>query len=626
MSILIVGNILKDVYLNLDSRTESLESDKNNIKWLDLSFDASEHHFYNRSSNLGGATVTLEVLHNLGLEATINGSRLHFTDDGPVTTEPIDTYRYILLADDKPCYFVPTSHKTTRFTPPAEVYDYLYVDRSAELDQTAVNRINAYLDISGNTKLILYLGTTTNPYLNSLISRASLVFLEQTDHTIAEDIIPADILDSDKLIKISEHRLTCHNISEPISVERINMLTHLSTYSIASATILGSFILGNSIEDSLRLARANVEHTKLNSALNLDQLQSLAAEQSSPNNLELIASTLVLRPKGILAADESGGSIHKKFATLDIPDTYDNRRDYRNIFFTTPHLEDYVNGVILFDETARQIADNGQNFTEYLTSKRIIPGIKVDQGLTPLNPNSLETITKGLDSLDSRLAEYYQMGLRFAKWRAAFELRINPSGDILTPTDEAIRQNCDTLAKYAKACQQAGLVPIVEPEVVYDGYYNIRQSIEVTGKILRALFDALDAQKVNLKACLLKVNMVLAGKQFEHQSTPQEVGEATAEVLKSNVPAELAGVVFLSGGQTVEQATDNLAAVIAHGPFPWPVTFSFARALQDPALYAWQGDNTNADKARQAFLDRLVANTKALQKEAEQPNELNSPE
>lgn len=627
MSILIVGNILKDVYLNLDSRTESLESDKDNIKWLDLSFDASEHHFYNRSSNLGGATVTLEVLHNLGLEATINGSRLHFTDDGPVTTEPIDTYRYILLADDKPCYFVPTSHKTTRFTPPAEAYDYLYVDRSAELDQTAVNRINAYLDISGNTKLILYLRTTTNPHLNSLISRASLIFLEQTDHTIVEDIIPADILDSDKLIKISEHRLTCHNISEPISVERINMLTHLSTYSIASATILGSFILGNSIEDSLRLARANVEHTKLNSALNLDQLQSLVTEQSSPNNLELIASTLVLHPKGILAADESGGSIHKKFATLDIPDTYDNRRDYRNIFFTTPHLEDYVNGVILFDETARQIADNGQNFTEYLTSKRIIPGIKVDQGLTPLNPNSLETITKGLGNLDSRLAEYYQMGLRFAKWRAAFELRINQSDDILTPTDEAIHQNCDTLAKYAKACQQAGLVPIVEPEVIYDGYYNIRQSIEVTGKILRALFDALNAQKVNLKACLLKVNMVLAGKQFEHQSTPQEVGEATAEVLKSNVPAELAGVVFLSGGQTVEQATDNLAAVITHGPFPWPVTFSFARALQDPALYAWQGDNTNVDKARQAFLDRLVANTKALQKkEAEQPNKLNSPE
>ena len=615
MSILIVGNILKDVYLNIDSRTEHLETDKDNTKWLDLSFNASEHHFYNRSSNLGGATVTLEVLHNLGLESSINGSKLHFTEDGPVTDEPTETYRYILLNDEKPCYFVPTSYKITQFTPPAETYDYLYIDRSAELDQTAVSRINAYLDISSNTKLILYLRTLTNPHLNSLIPRASLIFLEETDLSSSPNsIIPADIIDSDKLIKISDHRLSCQNISEPISVNRIDMLTHLSTYSIASATILGSFILGHSIEDSLRLARANVEHAKLNSALNLEQLQSLTIEKTTPNNLELIADSLVLYPKGILAADESGGSIHKKFAQLNIPDTYDNRRDYRNIFFTTEGLEDYVNGVILFDETARQLADNGQNFVEYLTSKRIIPGIKVDQGLALLNPNSLETITKGLDNLDSRLTEYYQMGLRFAKWRAAFELRISHNGSILTPTDDAINQNCQTLAGYAKACQQAGLVPIVEPEVVYDGYYSIKQSTEVTGKILRALFNALNEENVSLEACILKTNMVLAGKRYETQSTPSEVGEATAEVLKANVPADLAGVVFLSGGQTVEQATNNLAAIVQHGPFPWPVTFSFARALQDPALYAWAGDNANCDKAREAFLTRLIANTEALKK------------
>ena len=614
MSILIVGNILKDVYLNIDSRTEHLETDRNNTKWLDLSFNASEHHFYNRSSNLSGATVSLEVLHNLGLEATIIGSKLHFTEDGPVTDEPTETYRYILLTDDKPCYLVPTSYRITHFTPPAEAFDYLYVDRSAELNQTATSRINAYLDISGNTKLILYLRTLTNPHLNSLIPRASLIFLEEGNHPSSSDVIPADVMNSDKLITISDHRLACQSISEPISVDRIDMLTHLSTYSIAAATILGSFILGNSIEDSLRFARANVEHAKLNSSLNLDQLQSLAATSPTSNNLELIADTLVLYPKGILAADESGGSIHKKFAQLNIPDTYDNRRDYRNIFFTTNGLADHVNGVILFDETARQLADNGQNFIEYITSKRIIPGIKVDQGLAPLNPNSLETITKGLDNLDSRLAEYYQMGLRFAKWRAAFELRINHSSDILTPTDDAINQNCQALARYAKACQQAGLVPIVEPEVVYDGYYNIKQSAEVTGKILHALFSALNEHNVNLKACILKVNMILAGKQYDAQSIPSEVGEATAEVLKDNVPSDLAGVVFLSGGQTVEQATDNLAAIIQHGPFPWPVTFSFARALQDPALYAWRGDNANADSAREAFLARLIANTEALKK------------
>ncbi|MBR3115718.1 fructose-bisphosphate aldolase class I [Candidatus Saccharibacteria bacterium] len=613
MSILIVGNVLKDVYLNLDSRSEHLETDKHGTQWLDLSFNASQHHFYNRSSNLGGATVSLEVLTNLGLEASINGSSLHFTADGLINNQPTETYRYIMLADDKPCYLVPTSYRTTHFTPPAESYDYLYIDRSAELDQTAASRIVTYLEISQNTKLILYLKNLSNPHLNGLIPYASLLFLEEANQlSTSKGIIPADIENSDKLIHISDHRLTCQNISEPISIERIDMLTHLSIYSIISATVLGSFILGYSIEDSFRLARINIENSKLNASLSLEQLQSLDLDTPTPNNLELIASSLVLHPKGILAADESGGSIHKKFEQLNIPDTYDNRRDYRNIFFTTDGLEDHVNGVILFDETARQIADNGQNFVEYLTSKRLIPGIKVDQGLAPLSPGSLETITNGLDGLEHRLTEYYQMGLRFAKWRAAFELRVNHQGHILTPTETAITANCHALAKYASLCQKAGLVPIVEPEVVYDGYYSIDQSASVTGNILRALFAALQEANVNLKACILKVNMILAGKQYETQSTPAEVGKYTAEILKANVPDDLAGIVFLSGGQTVEQATDNLTAIIKNGPFPWPVTFSFARALQDPALYAWKGDNTNADTARQAFLERLQANTSAL--------------
>lgn len=611
MTILIVGNIIKDVYLNLDTRTEKFESDKHDVNWLDLSFNASEHHFFNRSSNLGGATVSLEVLTKLGLTAMINNSDIKLTEDGFTSNIPAETYRYIMLADDKPCYFVPTAYKTTTFTPPAEAFDYLYVDRSAELDQAAASRIAAYLDISSNTKLILYIRNADNQSLNTLIPRASLVFLENPDKSAQTQALPLDDVDPAKIITITEHRFANQNISEPISISRVDMLTHLSAYSIASATILGSFILGQSIEDSLRLARINVENSKLNSSLTLEQLQSMGDNQT-PNNLELIASNLVLYPKGILAADESGGSIRKKFDQLQIADTYDNRRDYRNIFFTTPNLADYVNGVILFDETARQIADDGQNFVDYLTGQRIIPGIKVDQGLEPLNPNSLETLTKGLDGLDRRLAEYYQMGLRFAKWRAAFELRMSQNGSILTPTDEAITKNCDNLAKYAYLCQQAGIVPIVEPEVVYDGYYDIDKSAEITAKILDQLFKSLIDTGINLHACILKVNMVLAGKQYDKQSTPAEVGQATAKVLKEHVPTDLAGVVFLSGGQTVEQATDNLAEITKNGPYPWPVTFSFARALQDPALYAWQGDNANTEKARQAFADRLIANTKAL--------------
>ena len=613
MNILVVGNVLKDVYLNLDNRTESFEVDKNNVKWLDFSFDASEHHFFSREASLGGAAVTLEVLSKLGLQTTITGSDLAYTDEGLNNPNSLaETYRYILVSDGHPSYLVPTNYKITDFVAPNDFHDYLYIDRSAELNQPIANKINAYLDISPNTKLIVYARNFKNPHLNSLLSRASLIFQEQ--NSSSEEPYAPDLsnIDPKKLIKISEKQLSYLDINETISVDRIDVLTHLSAYSISAATILGCFILGHSVEDSLRMARINVENSKINSTLSLTELQQIAENMNPSENLELIAKNLVLSPKGILAADESGGSIAKKFASLNIPDTYENRRDYRNVLLSAPDLENYVNGVILFDETARQTADDGQNFIDYLTARRIIPGIKVDQGLANFD-NSLETYTKGLDDLAERLREYYRLGLRFAKWRAAFNIYLGKNGNVLTPTTHAIEENCEILAKYALECQSAGLVPIVEPELVYDGYYSIDQSAEITAKILDCLFEKLSTFKVNLSACILKCNMVLAGKQYEKPSTPAEVGAKTAEILKNHVPPELAGVVFLSGGQTPEQATDNLANILQNGPFPWSVTFSFARALQDPALFAWAGDNANTKKAQGAFLDRLKANQQILQ-------------
>ena len=608
-----MGNVLKDVYLNLDSRTEHFETDQHDTKWLDFAFNASEHHFFNREVSLGGAAVTLEILQKMGLESTISSSSLDFNTE-EVPYQPAEAYRYIMITDSKPSYLVPTKYQTTAFETPTEPYDYLYIDRSATIDQKTAKKIEAYLDISPNTKLILYAHDFSNPELNQFIHRASVVFYESKDHLEQNPIISLDTIDPNKLIKLSDTKINYLNITEDISVNRIDVLTHLSAYSIIAATILGAFILGYSVEDSLKMAEVNVENSRLNATLPLEKLKQ-AIENNTPNahnDLELIAKSLVMHPKGILAADESGGSIHKKFEQLQIEDTYDNRRNYRNIFFTTPDIEKYVNGVILFDETARQLADNGQNFVEYLTAKRIVPGIKVDQGLEPLADGSEETYTKGLDGLSERLKEYYQMGLRFAKWRAAFEIRLDEQGNQLTPTEEAINKNCQILAEYALKCQEAGIVPIVEPEVVYDGYYTIDKSAEVTSTILDQLFKELENSEVNLKGCILKTSMVIAGKQYETQSTPEEVGARTAEVLKNHVPSDLAGIVFLSGGQTPEQATDNLAEIIKHGPFPWPVTFSYARALQDPALFAWAGDNNNAEKARQAFADRLIANTKVL--------------
>lgn len=611
MNILIVGNVLKDVYLCLDPRTESFETDKHGTSWLDFSFDASQHHFFNRLSNLGGAAVSLEVLQKMGLSSSISDSKLSFTDNVSIDNPP--TCRYILVSNDNVSYLTPSSFKKTVFSPPSQGVDFLYLDRSAEIDKTTAAKITAYLDISPQTQLVVYVRNLDNPFLRDLLSRASLIFYENPQKTSnSSQNLNFENLDPAKLVLISETEFSYLDVSEKISVELIDTLTHLSAYSIISATILGSFILGSSVEDSLKTARTNLENAKLDSVLSLSELQELALPDRADDDLELIAANLVLPPKGILAADESGGSIQKKFAKLNIPDTYENRRDYRNIFFTTPGLENYVNGIILFDETARQIADNRQNFVNFITSRRIIPGIKVDQGLEHF-PNSEETFTKGLTGLSSRLQEYYSMGLRFAKWRAAFTVKLSEQGEILTPTDYAIQENCRILAQYASKCQYAKIVPIVEPELVYDGDYTIEQSSIITGKILDCLFKELSSAKVNLAACILKVNMVLAGKQFKKQSTPQEVGKATAETLKNHVPPELAGVVFLSGGQTVDQATNNLAEVIKHSPFPWPVTFSFARALQDPALYAWQGDNANIQAAQNAFKERLVKNTNALQ-------------
>ena len=310
--------------------------------------------------------------------------------------------------------------------------------------------------------------------------------------------------------------------------------------------------------------------------------------------------------KGILAADESGGSIAKKFAAANIPDDEPTRRNYRNIFFTTPDIEPYLSGIILFDETARQFADDGSSFVEFIAGRNIIPGVKVDQGLEPIPESPIENQTKGLDGLGERLAEYYDMGARFAKWRAAFNVSDT------TPSQLAIDKNCRILADYAKICQDHNIVPIVEPELVYDGDYSLERAKKLTTNILNTLFIQLQQRSVNLKGTILKTNMVLAGKQYWLPTKPQFVGQATAEVLRATCPEDLAGVVFLSGGQTPDQATQNLAAVLSNGPFPWPVTFSFARALQDPVLEVWKNDPAQIPEAQVAFIERLKLTQQSL--------------
>lgn len=603
MKILVVGNILKDVYLNLDTRKERLESDQNGIDWLDLSFDASEHHFFNRNSSLGGSAISLEVLEKMGLPTTVSGSNLHFKD-GTITHNSLaKTHRYILIADEKVSYFVPTGHQKTDFLPPDELVDYLYIDRSATLTPEIVAKILSYLDNFKETRLVVYINKSSYDILKKLVPYANLIF--------AENDLKIPDIDQNRVVHISEKKLSYLNIQEKISAKRVDVSTHLSIYSIASATILGGLILEKSFKDSLALARINVENSRLNSVLSLPEMQEIAENTSPKDNLELLAKSLVLNNKGILAIDESINTIGKNFAKVGILNTEENRKNWRNLLLTTKNLKNYVSGVILSDETLKQSINNGQNVVDFLTSRQIIPGIKVDQGLARFK-DSVETYTKGLNGLAERLKEYFDSGLRFAKWRANFEIRLSQNGSIITPTPTPIKENCRALAEYAAECQSAGLVPILEPEVVYDGYYSIEHNAEVTGYILDNLFEKLSEYNVELRACILKINMISAGKNYEIKSTPEEVGAKTAEILRNHVPKSLAGVTFLSGGQTPDEATRNLSSVIKNGPFPWPVTFSFSRALQNPALSVWAKDSNNIDQAQKEFLNRLVANTDAL--------------
>lgn len=322
--------------------------------------------------------------------------------------------------------------------------------------------------------------------------------------------------------------------------------------------------------------------------------------------LKQTAKNLVAPGKGLLAADESLGSIGKKFTPLGIPDTADNHRAYREMFFTTPGIAEYISGVILFDETIRQRASNGVPMAQLVSDQGMIPGIKVDMGVVPMPESPEETITEGLETLPERLPEYYKMGARFAKWRAIIKIGRN------IPTQITIDANAERLAQYALLCQQNGLVPIVEPEVLMDGDNGIDRCEEVTTNVLKTVFGKLKDKGVMLEGMLLKPNMVISGISAPVQPTPQQIAEATAEVFLKVVPPEVPGIVFLSGGQSEEMATANLNLIERLDKnYPWQISFSYGRALQNSAIEAWRGNPANVTTGQAAFLHRAKMNALA---------------
>jgi fructose-bisphosphate aldolase class I len=317
------------------------------------------------------------------------------------------------------------------------------------------------------------------------------------------------------------------------------------------------------------------------------------------------AAAIVAEGKGILAADESDATIKKRFDSIGVESTEENRRAYRDLLFTTEGVEEYISGVILFDETIRQSSADGTPFPELLESKGIIPGIKADTGAKPLALAEGETVTEGLDGLRGRLEEYRELGARFTKWRGVISIGNN------IPSEYCLWTNAHALARYAALSQEAGLVPIVEPEVLMDGDHSIERSFEVTSRTLHAVFTELRDQRIHPEGMLLKPNMVLSGYDHPDQASHEQVAEETIRCFKRHVPAAVPGIVFLSGGQSDEDATANLNAMNAIGPHPWQLSFSYGRALQAPALKAWGGKDENVEAAQRAYYHRAKMNSAA---------------
>jgi fructose-bisphosphate aldolase class I len=325
--------------------------------------------------------------------------------------------------------------------------------------------------------------------------------------------------------------------------------------------------------------------------------------------LSQTARAMVAPGKGLLAADESAGTCKKRFDSVNVECNEENRRTYRELLFTTPGLQEYVSGVILFDETLRQKTRDGVNFAEYLKKNGILPGIKVDAGAQDMALHPGEKVTEGLDGLAKRMDEYFKLGARFAKWRAVITIGEN------IPSMACIKANAHALARYSAICQEASIVPIVEPEVLLDGKHSVERSEAVHEDTLEVLFHELERHGVLLEHVILKASMVVSGKESAKQAGVQEVAERTLRVLKRTVPAALPGVVFLSGGQSDENATAHLDAMNRMGNLPWPLTFSYSRALQAVALNTWRGAAGNVAAAQKAFSHRARMNSLAAKGE-----------
>ena len=628
-TILSIGNATKDNFL--DIQNQKIYKDELNDFHYDLTFDDSTLNYQKRAGVFGGTILSEKIFTAAHFKAfsSANPNGLSHFEYDEINDNLIDRF----VVSHKGKSFILTSNpRDTKWVSPTFSPDLIYI-ADANFSQNYLADFKKYLRENPKIELVFNIADLEPELAREFFIRANLVFVDFRKQNLS-DLIDYSSYESaiKSLLDAGVHGVVIFDNSKIIAGNREKIASSETDFELNSfyqnnifqaAFVAENFSNSEKLEENLQVALTIANKSDFNDILKpfyahqiLNRknyelpVEVLSDTPDFEARLRKIAAKLVARPKGIFAADESGGNIHKKFESIELEDTFENRRRYREMFFKTPDIENYLSGIILFEETTEQKTSEGVNFVEYIKNRGMLAGVKLDGGLYPLSGFEGETITHGLDSLDEKLQKYSKMGIDFAKWRVAFE--INKEKGI--PSDAAIEANLRILAQYAKACQKYGIVPIVEPEVIYSGSHTIKQCREITEKILKSLFKELEIFKVDLAGTILKTSMVLAGSENEIQSSSREVARETVAVLKRSVPKELAGVVFLSGGQTPTQATDNLQEITNLGPFDWEITYSYARALQLPALQAWAGKAENVSQAQLLFLERVAANSHALYK------------
>lgn len=627
-SILSIGNATKDIFLEIGD--EKIHKDEQNLFHYDLTFDDSTLEYQRKAGIFGGVILSEKIFQAAHLKSFSNvnprGLSNYNFDDPKINF--LDRY---IISHQEQSFVLSNKPRKMQWVAPIFVPETIYV-ADANFSKNYLESFRNYLKNHPEITLIFSMNDFSTDLAREFFHRASLVFVD-LNQPVLSDIIDYSSVESAvksfcdlgvrSVVFTRGKEIIVGNNEKIAQIETDFKLNSFYQNQIFRAAYIAEDFISSDIEQNLKTAAVIAGESDFNNILKPVFANQILKKKSDEYSVEVlrkdenllekmqkVAKDLVAKPKGIFAADESGGNIHKKFESLGIDDTAENRRKYREMFFTTPDIENYLSGVILFEETIEQSTSSGENFVDYLKSRGLLTGVKLDGGLQPLAGFDGETIAVGLDYLEEKLKKYSSRGLDFAKWRVAFTVDVEKD----YPSRAAIAANVQILARYAKLCQNYGIVPIVEPEVIFDGNHSAKDCRIATGRILLDLFDELKLFEVDLTATILKVNMVLAGKNFELPSSPREVASETVNVLKKCVPKKLAGIVFLSGGQTVQQATDNLQAITNLGPFDWGVTYSYARALQEPAMKAWAGKDENVRVAQLAFMDRVSANSHALYK------------